>query len=167
MNFFATFEEDRCDWYHRSSIIFLVTLNRASNDRPIVYPQKELLIKILRAARSRDNGEVDRLLSDLKQTRKKRTRRIKAEKLGITSTPIQSPDNVMAEDYYHSQQQQQQQRSPYQWVRLYIFFPLFPFHSLFFPFSLSFLFFFLSLKRARVTVHLSTLCSIDHSTSWS
>ncbi|XP_046818766.1 uncharacterized protein LOC124950349 isoform X2 [Vespa velutina] len=79
--------------------------------------KKELLIKIIRAARSRDNGEVDRLLSDLKQTRKKRTRKIKAEKLGITSTPIQSPDNVMAEDYYHSQQQQQQQqRSPYQWV---------------------------------------------------
>ncbi|KAK2582967.1 hypothetical protein KPH14_009021 [Odynerus spinipes] len=78
--------------------------------------KKELLIKILRAAKSRDDGEVDRMLHDLKQTRKRRTRKSKSEKLGITSTPIQSPDNVMADDYYHSQQRQQQQQSPYQWV---------------------------------------------------
>lgn len=78
--------------------------------------KKELLIKILRAARSRDDGEVDRLLHALKQTRKRRSRKNKIEKLSITSTPIQSPDNVMTDDYYHSQQRQQQQQSPYQWV---------------------------------------------------
>ncbi|XP_029040873.2 uncharacterized protein LOC114875105 isoform X1 [Osmia bicornis bicornis] len=73
--------------------------------------KKKLLVKVLQAAKGGNENEVGRLLQDLKQTRKKKVRKIKVRKLGLTSTPLNSPDYVMADDYYCPQQQ-----PPYQWV---------------------------------------------------
>ncbi|XP_003704747.1 uncharacterized protein LOC100877661 [Megachile rotundata] len=73
--------------------------------------KKKLLVKVLQAAKGGNENEVGRLLQDLKQTRKKKVRKIQVGKLGLTSTPLHSPDYVMADDYYCPQQQ-----PPYQWV---------------------------------------------------
>ncbi|KAG7191145.1 hypothetical protein KM043_007172 [Ampulex compressa] len=73
--------------------------------------KKKLLIKVLQAAKIGNEYEVRRLLQDLKHNRKKRVKRIKSSKLGITSTPLHSPNYVMADDYCCPQQQ-----PPYQWV---------------------------------------------------
>ncbi|CAK9824719.1 hypothetical protein ANTRET_LOCUS2841 [Anthophora retusa] len=73
--------------------------------------KKKLLIKVLQAAKGGNENEVCKLLQDLKQNRKRKVRKIKVEKLGLTSTPLHSPNYVMADDYYCPQQQ-----PPYQWV---------------------------------------------------
>ncbi|KOC63635.1 hypothetical protein WH47_00703 [Habropoda laboriosa] len=73
--------------------------------------KKKLLIKVLHAAKGGNENEVSRLLQDLKQNRKRKVRKIKIGKLGLTSTPLHSPNYVMADDYYCPQQQ-----PPYQWV---------------------------------------------------
>ncbi|CAL7938150.1 unnamed protein product [Xylocopa violacea] len=73
--------------------------------------KKKLLIKVLQAAKGGNENEVGRLLQDLKQSRKRKVRKIKVGKFGLTSTPLDSPDYVMADDYYCPQQQ-----PPYQWV---------------------------------------------------
>ena len=74
--------------------------------------KKKLLVKVLQAAKGGNENEVGRLLQDLKQTRKRKVRKVKTGKLlGLTSTPLHSPDYVMADDYYYPQQQ-----PPYQWV---------------------------------------------------
>ncbi|XP_053996269.1 uncharacterized protein DDB_G0283357-like [Hylaeus anthracinus] len=74
--------------------------------------KKKLLVKVLQAAEGGNENEVGRLLQDLKQNRKRKVRKIKSERfLGLTSTPLHSPDYVMADDYYCPQQQ-----PPYQWV---------------------------------------------------
>ncbi|XP_076165540.1 uncharacterized protein LOC143145743 [Ptiloglossa arizonensis] len=74
--------------------------------------KKKLLVKVLQAARGGNENEVGRLLQDLKQNRKSKMRKIKTGKfLGLTSTPLHSPDYVMADNHYCPQQQ-----PPYQWV---------------------------------------------------
>ncbi|XP_031843051.2 uncharacterized protein LOC116431562 [Nomia melanderi] len=74
--------------------------------------KKKLLVKVLQAAKGGNENEVDRLLQDLKQNRKRKVRKVKSGTLlGLTSTPLNSPDYVMADDYYFPQQQ-----PPYQWV---------------------------------------------------
>ncbi|XP_033330994.1 uncharacterized protein LOC117223017 [Megalopta genalis] len=74
--------------------------------------KKKLLVKVLQAAKGGNENEVDRLLQDLKQNRKRKVRKVKnGSLLGLTSTPLHSPDYVMADDYYFPQQQ-----PPYQWV---------------------------------------------------
>ncbi|XP_012172252.1 uncharacterized protein LOC100645468 isoform X1 [Bombus terrestris] len=73
--------------------------------------KKKLLIKVLQAAKGGNENEVGRLLQDLKQNRKRKMRKVKVGKLGLTSTPLHSPDYGMADDYYCPQQQ-----PPYQWV---------------------------------------------------
>lgn len=85
--------------------------------------QKKVLVKVLQAARSGNDAEFCRLLQELRKTRKRKTRKSKDSKLGVTSTPLHSPDYIMADDDYYCQQQQQQpqQQSPYQWVSCYNF----------------------------------------------
>ncbi|OAD56546.1 hypothetical protein WN48_03233 [Eufriesea mexicana] len=73
--------------------------------------KKKLLIKVLQAAKGGNENEVGRLLQDLKQNRKRKVRKVKVGKIGLTSTPLHSPDYGMADDYYCPQQQ-----PPYQWV---------------------------------------------------
>ncbi|KZC08606.1 hypothetical protein WN55_11261 [Dufourea novaeangliae] len=74
--------------------------------------KKKLLVKVLQAAKGGNENEVGRLLQDLKQNRRRKVRKVKSGKiLGLTSTPLHSPDYVMADDYYCPQQQ-----PPYQWV---------------------------------------------------
>ncbi|XP_003696113.1 uncharacterized protein LOC100869519 isoform X1 [Apis florea] len=73
--------------------------------------KKKLLVKVLQAAKGGNENEVGRLLQDLKQNRKRKVRKVKIRKLGLTSTPLHSPDYGMADDYYCPQQQ-----PPYQWV---------------------------------------------------
>ncbi|XP_076241025.1 uncharacterized protein LOC143183386 [Calliopsis andreniformis] len=74
--------------------------------------KKKLLVKVLQAAKGGNENEVGRLLQDHKQTRKRKVRKLKTGKLlGLTSTPLHSPDYVMADDRYCPQQQ-----PPYQWV---------------------------------------------------
>ncbi|XP_015590386.1 uncharacterized protein LOC107265443 [Cephus cinctus] len=73
--------------------------------------KKDLLIKILQAAKGGNEPEVGRLLTELKQTRKKRVRKAKHGELNLTSTPIHSPTYAMVEECYCPQQQ-----PPYQWV---------------------------------------------------
>ncbi|KAL0108943.1 hypothetical protein PUN28_014211 [Cardiocondyla obscurior] len=80
--------------------------------------KKKILVKVLQAAKNGNDAEFSRLLHDLKKNRKRKTRKSKDSKLGVTSTPLHSPDYIMAdEDYYCQPQQQQlqQQSSPYQW----------------------------------------------------
>ncbi|XP_018343929.1 PREDICTED: uncharacterized protein LOC108749618 [Trachymyrmex septentrionalis] len=79
--------------------------------------KKKMLVKVLQAARSGNDAEFCRLLQELRKNRKRKTRKSKDSKLGITSTPLHSPDYVMTDDDYYCQQQQQQpqQQSPYQW----------------------------------------------------
>jgi len=61
--------------------------------------------------------EFSRLLQELRKNRKRKTRKSKDCKLGVTSTPLHSPDYIMTDDdYYCQQQQQQQSQAPYQWV---------------------------------------------------
>ncbi|XP_066586297.1 homeobox-like protein HDP1 isoform X2 [Prorops nasuta] len=72
--------------------------------------KKKLLIKVLQAAKNGNDNEVDKLLHDLRQNRKKRVRKVKS-KLAITSTSLRSPNYTMADDYYCPPQQ-----PPYQWV---------------------------------------------------
>ncbi|XP_046749324.1 myb-like protein AA isoform X2 [Diprion similis] len=74
-------------------------------------PCKQLLIEVLHAARCGNEQEVDKLLADMRQTRKKRIRKGKPMKLSLSSTPIHSPVYDMADDYYAAQH-----RLPYQWV---------------------------------------------------
>ncbi|XP_011142692.1 uncharacterized protein LOC105185123 isoform X2 [Harpegnathos saltator] len=82
--------------------------------------KKKVLVKVLQAARSGNEAEFSRLLQELRKNRKRKTRKPKDSKLGITSTPLHSPEYVMADDDYYCQQQQQQpQQQPYQW-----YFPL-------------------------------------------
>jgi len=85
--------------------------------------QKKVLVKVLQAARSGNDAEFCRLLQELRKNRKRKTRKSKDSKLGITSTPLHSPDYIMADDDYYCQQQQQQsqQQSPYQWVSYFKF----------------------------------------------
>ncbi|XP_032672840.1 uncharacterized protein LOC116844860 isoform X2 [Odontomachus brunneus] len=80
--------------------------------------KKKVLVKVLQAARSGNEAEFSRLLQELRKNRKRKTRKPKDSKLGITSTPLHSPEYVMADDDYYCQQQQQQpqQQPPYQWV---------------------------------------------------
>ncbi|XP_012287802.1 uncharacterized protein LOC105703749 [Orussus abietinus] len=73
--------------------------------------KKDLLIKVLRAAERGDGSEVGRLLAELKQTRKKRPRKMKHEKINCTSTPIDSPEFIDTDDRNRLQQQ-----LPYHWV---------------------------------------------------
>ncbi|XP_046623428.1 uncharacterized protein LOC124306642 isoform X1 [Neodiprion virginianus] len=73
--------------------------------------KKQLLIEVLQAARCGNEQEVDKLLADMRQTRKKRIRKGKPMKLSLSSTPIHSPVYDMADDYYAAQH-----RLPYQWV---------------------------------------------------
>ncbi|XP_014477868.1 PREDICTED: uncharacterized protein LOC106746144 [Dinoponera quadriceps] len=83
--------------------------------------KKKVLVKVLQAARSGNEAEFSRLLQELRKNRKRKTRKPKDPKLGLTSTPLHSPEYVMADDDYYCQQQQQQpqQQPPYQW-----YFPL-------------------------------------------
>lgn len=85
--------------------------------------QKKVLVKVLQAARSGNDAEFCQLLQELRKNRKRKTRKSKSSKLGATSTPLHSPDYIMADDDYYCQQQQQQpqQQSPYQWVSYYKF----------------------------------------------
>lgn len=85
--------------------------------------QKKALIKVLQAAKSGNEAEFSRLLQELRKSRKRKTRKSKDSRLGITSTPLHSPDYMMADDDYYCQQQQQQpqQQPPYQWVSCYKF----------------------------------------------
>lgn len=84
--------------------------------------QKKALIKVLQAAKSGNEAEFSRLLQELRKSRKRKTRKSKDSRLGITSTPLHSPDYMMADDDYYCQQQQQQpQQQPYQWVSCYKF----------------------------------------------
>ncbi|XP_011633371.1 uncharacterized protein LOC105424701 isoform X2 [Pogonomyrmex barbatus] len=80
--------------------------------------KKKVLVKVLQAARSGNDAEYCRLLQELRKSRKRKARKSKDSKLGITSTPLHSPDYMMADDDYYCQQQQQQsqQQSPYQWI---------------------------------------------------
>ncbi|XP_076295150.1 uncharacterized protein LOC143216195 [Lasioglossum baleicum] len=74
--------------------------------------KKKLLVRVLQAAKGGNENEVNRLLQDYKQNRKRKVRKLKnGSVLGLTSTPLDSPDYVMADDYYFPQQQ-----PPYQWV---------------------------------------------------
>ncbi|XP_076650472.1 uncharacterized protein LOC143357766 [Halictus rubicundus] len=74
--------------------------------------KKKLLVRVLQAAKGGNENEVDRLLQDYKQNRKRKVTKLKNRSLlGLTSTPLDSPDYVMADDYYFPQQQ-----PPYQWV---------------------------------------------------
>lgn len=83
------------------------------------------MVKVLQAARSGNEMEFSRLLQELRKNRKRKTRKPKDSKFGITSTPLHSPDYIMADDdYYCQQQQQQQSQAPYQWVSYYKFFNL-------------------------------------------
>ncbi|XP_012228490.1 uncharacterized protein [Linepithema humile] len=79
--------------------------------------KKKVLVKVLQAARSGNEMEFSRLLQELRKNRKRKARKSKDSKLGITSTPLHSPDYIMADDDYYCQQQQQQQQpqAPYQW----------------------------------------------------
>ncbi|CAL1676755.1 unnamed protein product [Lasius platythorax] len=79
--------------------------------------KKKVLIKVLQAAKSGNEAEFSRLLQELRKSRKRKTRKSKDSRLGITSTPLHSPDYMMADDDYYCQQQQQQpqQQPPYQW----------------------------------------------------
>ena len=70
----------------------------------------------MQAAKGGNENEVGRLLQDLKQNRKRKVRKVKIRKLGLTSTPLHSPDYGMADDYYCPQQQ-----PPYQWVSWFSF----------------------------------------------
>ncbi|XP_020281811.1 uncharacterized protein LOC109853790 isoform X3 [Pseudomyrmex gracilis] len=79
---------------------------------------KKVLVKVLQAARSGNETEFSRLLQELRKNRKRKTRKSKDSKLGMTSTPLHSPDYIMTDDDYYCQQQQsqsQQQQPPYQW----------------------------------------------------
>ncbi|XP_011253466.1 uncharacterized protein LOC105249587 isoform X3 [Camponotus floridanus] len=79
--------------------------------------KKKALIKVLQAAKSGNEAEFSRLLQELRKSRKRKTRKSKDSRLGITSTPLHSPDYMMADDDYYCQQQQQQpQQQPYQWI---------------------------------------------------
>ncbi|XP_029160745.1 GATA zinc finger domain-containing protein 14-like isoform X2 [Nylanderia fulva] len=80
--------------------------------------KKKALIKVLQAAKSGNEAEFSRLLQELRKSRKRKTRKSKDSRLGITSTPLHSPDYMMADDDYYCQQQQQQsqQQPPYQWI---------------------------------------------------
>ncbi|XP_019885994.1 uncharacterized protein LOC105276068 isoform X2 [Ooceraea biroi] len=81
--------------------------------------KKKVLVKVLQAARSGDEAEFSRLLQELRKNRKRKTRKSKDSKLGITSTPLHSPDYIMADDDYYCQQQPQQQpqqQASYQWI---------------------------------------------------
>ncbi|XP_012260045.2 uncharacterized protein LOC105688374 [Athalia rosae] len=73
--------------------------------------KKQLLVEVLQAARRGNDQEVIKILTDLRQTRKKRIRKSKPAKLSLSSTPIQSPTYDMADDYHSAQH-----RLPYQWV---------------------------------------------------
>ncbi|XP_029660898.1 uncharacterized protein LOC115234206 isoform X2 [Formica exsecta] len=80
--------------------------------------KKKALIKVLQAAKSGNEAEFGRLLQELRKSRKRKTRKSKDSRLGITSTPLHSPDYMMTDDDYYCQQQQQQpqQQQPYQWI---------------------------------------------------
>lgn len=84
--------------------------------------QKKALVKVLQAARSGNEAEFSRLLQELRKNRKRKTRKLKDPKLGITSTPLHSPEYVIADNDYYCQQQQPQQQLPYQWVRYSLIF---------------------------------------------
>ncbi|XP_017889345.1 rho GTPase-activating protein gacZ-like [Ceratina calcarata] len=73
--------------------------------------KKKLLVKVIQAAKVGNGNEVSRLLQDFKQNRKRKVRKVKIKKLGLTSTPLHNSDSVMTDDYYCSQQQ-----PPCQWV---------------------------------------------------
>ncbi|XP_024886039.1 uncharacterized protein LOC112463737 isoform X1 [Temnothorax curvispinosus] len=79
--------------------------------------KKKALIKVLQAARSGNDAEFCRLLQELRKNRKRKARKSKDSKLGVTSTPLHSPDYIMVDDDYYCQQQQRQsqQQLPYQW----------------------------------------------------
>ncbi|KAL6435164.1 hypothetical protein ACFW04_005331 [Cataglyphis niger] len=81
--------------------------------------KKKALIKVLQAAKSGNELEFDRLLQELRKSRKRKTRKLKESRLGITSTPLHSPDYMMTDDDYYCHQQQQQppqQQPAYQWI---------------------------------------------------
>ncbi|XP_050462138.1 uncharacterized protein LOC126857077 isoform X2 [Cataglyphis hispanica] len=81
--------------------------------------KKKALIKVLQAAKSGNELEFDRLLQELRKSRKRKTRKLKDSRLGITSTPLHSPDYMMTDDDYYCHQQQQQppqQQPAYQWI---------------------------------------------------
>ncbi|XP_011693953.1 PREDICTED: uncharacterized protein LOC105453577 isoform X2 [Wasmannia auropunctata] len=84
--------------------------------------KKKVLVKILQAARNGNDAEFCRLLQELRKNRKRKMRKSSSSKdstkLGVTSTPLHSPDYIMVDDdyYYQQQQQQSQQQSPYQWI---------------------------------------------------
>ncbi|XP_012526246.2 uncharacterized protein LOC105831001 [Monomorium pharaonis] len=77
--------------------------------------KKKVLVKVLQTARSGNEVEFYRMLHELRKNRKRKTRKSRDSKLGMTSTPLHSPDYIMADDTYYYQQQQPQQQSPYQW----------------------------------------------------
>lgn len=83
--------------------------------------QKKVLVKVLQAARSGNDAEFCRLLQELRKNRKRKVKKLKDSKLGVTSTPLHSPDYIMADDDYYYHQHQQSQFSPYQWVSRYKF----------------------------------------------
>ncbi|XP_011879462.1 PREDICTED: probable serine/threonine-protein kinase DDB_G0267686 isoform X2 [Vollenhovia emeryi] len=76
--------------------------------------KKKVLVKVLQAAKSGNDAEFYRLQHELRKNRKRKTRKSKDPKLGVTSTPLHSPDYIMADDDYCQQQQQQQQQQQHQ-----------------------------------------------------
>ncbi|XP_011160023.3 uncharacterized protein LOC105196011 isoform X2 [Solenopsis invicta] len=78
--------------------------------------KKKVLVKVLQAARSGNDAEFCRLLQELRKNRKRKVKKLKDSKLGVTSTPLHSPDYIMADDDYYYHQHQQSQFSPYQWI---------------------------------------------------
>ncbi|XP_043270927.1 putative uncharacterized protein DDB_G0282133 [Venturia canescens] len=72
--------------------------------------KKHLLIRTLQAKQSGNQLEVERMLTEVRQTRKKRVKKQKLTNMGVPS-PIHSPNYRVTDDRYYARHQ-----PPYQWV---------------------------------------------------
>lgn len=77
----------------------------------LYFVQKHLLIRTLQAKQSGNQLEVDRMLTEVRQTRKKRVKKQKLNDMNVSSSPIHSPSYTIPDDCYYKRHQ-----APYQWV---------------------------------------------------